>query len=81
MNHKVKVALVQKEQTLGRIAQRIGRSKALVSLILAGKHKGYEHRAAIARALGLSESVVFPDGGKGKGGGMKDEGGKKRRAA
>jgi len=61
---KVKVALAQKQVTLGGIAKRIGRSKALVSLILSGKHKGYEHRTAIARALGLAESVVFPNGSK-----------------
>jgi len=64
MNLKVKVAKAQREMTLDQIAGKIGRSKSLVSLILSGKHKGYEHRAAIARALGLAESVVFPDGGK-----------------
>lgn len=63
MDHRIQIALVKKQTTLREIAAQIRRSPALVSLILSGAHKGYEHRAAIARALGLAESVVFPDGG------------------
>jgi len=55
MNKKVKLALVKKDLTLQDIADEIGRSKVLVSLILSGKHKGYEHRPKIAQMLGLKE--------------------------
>lgn len=59
----IKIAFTRRQTSLRQIAKRIGISHVLVTFILSGKHKGYEHRAAIARALGLAESVVFPDGG------------------
>jgi len=60
MTKKVKLALVQKDLNLQAIADEIGRSKVLVSLILSGKHKGYEHRPRIARLLGLKEKDLTP---------------------
>ncbi len=67
-NHRreiqVKIALLQRDTTATEIARGLGISKALLSKMFAGTHKGYAHRAAVARALGLAESAVFPDGGK-----------------
>ncbi len=61
---QIKIALLQRGTTATKIARRLGISKALLSKMFAGTHKGYAHRAAVARALGLAESAVFPDGGR-----------------
>lgn len=65
--NRIGIALLERDTTLKKIAHSIGIPRYLVRMILWGRPKGYKHRAAIARALGLSESVVFPDGGKRRG--------------
>ena len=60
MDPKVKIALIKTGLTLDDIAEDIDRSKTLVSLILNGKHKGYEHRRRIRQLLSLKEGDL-PD--------------------
>ena len=61
MRLKVKLALVKEGLTLQRIADVLGKSKTLVSLILNEKYKGYEHRPEIARMLKLRERDIWSD--------------------
>lgn len=66
----VKHRLLDLGLTIQAIADRIGVSRTLVSLILKGERKGYSHRAKIARALGWTVAELFGE-----------EATKKRRAA
>ena len=68
MNLKVKLALVKNGLTLQDVADHIGRSKTLVSLILSNKHVGHDHRPKIARMLGLREKDL---NGRGDGRGVR----------
>jgi len=56
---QIKHLLIDRRITIQAIADRLGVSRTLVSLILAGQRKGYRHRPKIARALGLSVKELF----------------------
>jgi transcriptional regulator with XRE-family HTH domain len=68
MKLEIKLALVRSGKSLDDVARHIGRSKALVSLILNEKHKGYSHRPTIRRLLKLRQRDLpdrrQPRGGK-----------------
>ena len=58
MDKEIKIALVSKGKTLQHLADECGVSRALISMILNDKHKGYRHRPKIRRALGLRVSAL-----------------------
>lgn len=55
MKVEIKLALVRNGKSLDDVARHIGRSKALVSMILNEKHKGYQHRQKIRSLLKLQQ--------------------------
>lgn len=64
MNVKVRIAFAKTGLTQEAIAKAIGKSQTLVSMMFAGKHKGWAHREEILRMLGLTkkaEAEVFND--------------------
>lgn len=63
MTRKVKIALIETGLTLQDLADACGVSKPLISMILADKHKGYEHRPKIMQRLKLKAADVWPENG------------------
>lgn len=61
---KIKHRLLDQRLTIQAIADRVGVSRTMVSLILKGERKGYKHRAKIARMMGLSVEELFGEGRK-----------------
>lgn len=61
---QIKHRLLDQRLTIQAIADRVGVSRTMVSLILKGERKGYKHRAKIARMMGLSVEELFGEGRK-----------------
>lgn len=56
---QIKHRLLDQRLTIQEIADRVGVSRTLVSLIFKGERKGYKHRPKIARLLGMSVEQLF----------------------
>lgn len=63
MNNEIKAALILAGVKQSRLADSLGVSRALVSLVVSGKKKSSRVRQAIARALGLKVEDLWPAGG------------------
>lgn len=59
---QIKHRLLDQRLTIQEIADHVGVSRTLVSLIFKGERKGYKHRAKIARLMGMSVGQLFSDG-------------------
>lgn len=56
---EIRVLLIQRDLTLEKIAKKIGKSKAAVTMTLQGRLRNAETREKIAKALGVSVSDLF----------------------
>ena len=63
---KVKALIVLEDLKQKDIADALGVSPTLVSLVIAGKKKSPRVRAAIAKALGMTIGQLWPNNNHGK---------------